>query len=145
MALFGIYKSKREKEEEQRKQKEELQEKQIIAGLNMHAEMWQATRENKTYKTMQTGEISDKIGNAKITHIPQNGDNYTLFFEIENKEIGGPSQYEILQVNINLEKDKIHTFNCPYGPDKTYSFEKQKTEATKEIKEFIRQYTLFPK
>ncbi|MFP4568171.1 MAG: hypothetical protein ACLFN8_04450 [Candidatus Woesearchaeota archaeon] len=145
MALFGLYKTKHEIKEEQKKQEEELQKKQMDAGLEMYAEMWRAARENKQYNVMQTGKISDSVGPAKITQIPQNGDNYSIFFDIENKEIGGPREYTILQVDINLKQDKIHRFDCPYGPDTNFSFEKEKTEATKKITEFIKQYTLFPK
>lgn len=145
MAFFGFYETKKEKEERMKKEIEELQEKQMNEGKKMHAEMWQAARENKVYNQLQSGEISDKIGPAEINQIPQNGDNYTLFFDLPNREIGGPRLYRILAVNINLQKDKIHIFNCPYGPEKNFSFKEQKQEAVKEITEYIKKYTIFPK
>lgn len=152
MPILGIWKTRKEKEQEAQKNLEErLGAEQIKIGEQIYSALTKAAQQNTQYKIMQDGKIAQGIGAMRVTTLPKNGGMYSILVGIDDQSSftgWNPNSrgYPVLQVNVKMHNtgEEINAFKGPYGPEWNYSA-KAVGPAIEDLCAKVKNYTLFPK
>ena len=153
MALFGLYKTRNEKANEEKlrvqRELESMLKRQGELGSDMYNALSDAARKNKIANVMCDGRTAEGIGCMEVYSMPGNGGVYSILAGIA--DIGswvvwrpGVRGHNILQVNIDVKANKLDALFGAYGPsreDDLDSFETVKHRLAK----YVREYTLYPR
>lgn len=166
MALFGLYKTRKERaREEEQRQTSELEQKltnQKQLGEELTRALAIAASENKVYNVMQDGTViteakvhgfrtDEKFGPVVVKDLPNNGEQYSVCVGVYDPTVFKSfsprhSGYQILQADIDMRRARreLHVHNGAYGQDEYHpisSFAQVKADLVRKVREF----TLFPK
>ncbi len=145
--LFGLYKTKKErqKEEQLRKQSEleVMLKKQGELAQSLYSALSDATQENTISNIMPDGTKARDIGKIEVDMIGRNGVTVSVP-DPTCYTMGSLSKrgYPVLQADIDIGKKHIHVHYGPYGSDRYYpldSFDSVK----KDLSELVKNYKFF--
>ena len=161
MALFGLYKTKKEREREEReRQAGELEKKlttQKQLGEELTRDLVSAASENRVYNVMQDGTVvteatvhgfrtGKKFGPVAVEALPNNGRQYSVCVGVVNPTVltqFSPSHpgYPILQADINMSETgkELHVHHGAYGADEYHpiiSFAQVKADLVRRVQEY---------
>lgn len=130
MALFGLYKTRKEKAAEEaeqlRKAQVRLQARQRELGDLLFQGISAAARKNTISHRFNDGKTSTTVQLIRVIKLPQNGDRYSILVGMDDMRCStqwAPERpgYPILQADVTLlsKGRELSVFYGSYGTEKT--------------------------
>ena len=147
MALFGLIRTKKDKErerlEQQSREVEENKKKSEEVGNRLYTGLRSAASQNKVYNIFPDGTVAQGMGPLVVGVIKNNGLNFSVIVSIKDKESIAVNCH-LVQVDINMgsKGKEIHVFYAPNGPDRDYSAGSY-NRVENDLAEYVRKYKLF--